>query len=424
MRPILVCFAVFALATSTRLAGQLVDKNKAPNTANEGISRPLVGGYPSQIGDGAWGSDANASRNVIAYDPFRAIRRGRQLFQRKFSRLEGQGAVTGRRRRRHRRRSRNRRGPCRQLRRVPRPAARLGRLRRRRRHAPRQPRRAAPVRPRPEGDAGRRDHRGPASDARGGRSRRPRDAARPVDARSPARASRYGAITRVAGRPRRHVAASRASNADLRVRPFFAHGDTISIREFVVGALKNEMGLQAHDPDLAAAQAGRRVDRRQAWCSNGRSTRIEQPPADEGGRRDGIEQRTALVDLLEFYLLNYFKAGTGEQTQAREARPQDVRAGRAARRATCQTLAIERDRRVADVETAFDPISGHLQPAVRHRELAAGQRRRRSDSRASAEGPRPAAVPRREHLHRLQASRPRARPSTSATTTARCARSS
>ena len=66
MRPILVCAALFALATSTRLAGQLVDKNKAPNTANEGISRPLIGGYPSQIGDGAWGADANASRNVIA----------------------------------------------------------------------------------------------------------------------------------------------------------------------------------------------------------------------------------------------------------------------------------------------------------------------------------------------------------------------
>ena len=30
---------------------------------------------------------------------------------------------------------------------------------------------------------------------------------------------------------------------DLRVRPFFAHGGKISIREFVVGALKDEMGL-------------------------------------------------------------------------------------------------------------------------------------------------------------------------------------
>src|SRR6185295_2475855 len=40
---------------------------------------------------------------------------------------------------------------------------------------------------------------------------------------------------------------------DLRVRPFFHHGGTISIREFVVGALNAEMGLQAVDPDLIAA---------------------------------------------------------------------------------------------------------------------------------------------------------------------------
>jgi hypothetical protein len=32
---------------------------------------------------------------VIAFDPFRAIRRGRQLFQRKFTRLEGLGPVSG-----------------------------------------------------------------------------------------------------------------------------------------------------------------------------------------------------------------------------------------------------------------------------------------------------------------------------------------
>src|SRR6185503_1880173 len=38
---------------------------------------------------------------------------------------------------------------------------------------------------------------------------------------------------------------------DLRVRPFFAHGGTFSIREFIVGALQNEMGLQVVDPELA-----------------------------------------------------------------------------------------------------------------------------------------------------------------------------
>ena len=41
-------------------------------------------------------------------------------------------------------------------------------------------------------------------------------------------------------------------NPDLRVRPFFHPGGTVSIREFVVGALQAEMGLQAVDPDLDA----------------------------------------------------------------------------------------------------------------------------------------------------------------------------
>jgi hypothetical protein len=38
---------------------------------------------------------------------------------------------------------------------------------------------------------------------------------------------------------------------DLRVRPFFAEGGTISIREFVVGAFNAEMGLESPDLDLA-----------------------------------------------------------------------------------------------------------------------------------------------------------------------------
>ncbi len=43
---------------------------------------------------------------------------------------------------------------------------------------------------------------------------------------------------------------------DLRVRPFFAHGETISIREFIVGTLQAEMGLQAVAPDLHTAHEG------------------------------------------------------------------------------------------------------------------------------------------------------------------------
>src|SRR5687767_8293018 len=88
--------SVVSVCLSATVFGQLIDKNKAPNAANEGITRPLVGApYPSQIGEGRSGPDWNTSANVIAFDPFRAIRRGRQLFQRKFSMLEGLGPITG-----------------------------------------------------------------------------------------------------------------------------------------------------------------------------------------------------------------------------------------------------------------------------------------------------------------------------------------
>jgi hypothetical protein len=47
---------------------------------------------------------------------------------------------------------------------------------------------------------------------------------------------------------------------DLRIKPFFAEGSTISIREFVVGAFHKEMGLEASsDPDLLTASSGGRV---------------------------------------------------------------------------------------------------------------------------------------------------------------------
>ena len=52
----------------------------------------------------------------------------------------------------------------------------------------------------------------------------------------------------------------RGVDPDLRVRPFFAHGGTTSIREFVVGAFNDEMGLQAVDPLLLQAAAGARIE--------------------------------------------------------------------------------------------------------------------------------------------------------------------
>jgi hypothetical protein len=67
---------------------QLIDKTKAPNIANEGIAKSLA----EEIGAGRGDlTTPNSSLFIIARDPFRAIRRGRQLFQRKFTRAEGQG---------------------------------------------------------------------------------------------------------------------------------------------------------------------------------------------------------------------------------------------------------------------------------------------------------------------------------------------
>ena len=153
-RGISVSIAVSLLVGAPALA-QLVDRNLAPNTANEGIAKS----YDEQIGAGRGSVMVpDSSLFIIDRDPARAIRRGRQIFQRKFTRVQGQGPLDRRRLGRHQHRRDHRRRAGGQLRRLPRPAARLGRLRRRRGHASRQPRRAAPVRPRPEGDAGRRDH--------------------------------------------------------------------------------------------------------------------------------------------------------------------------------------------------------------------------------------------------------------------------
>jgi len=84
---IVVCGSMVALFSAPTL-GQLIDRTQAPNTANEGIGRSLE----DQIGAGRGDLvTPDSSRFIIARDPFRSIRRGRQLFQRKFTRRQGQG---------------------------------------------------------------------------------------------------------------------------------------------------------------------------------------------------------------------------------------------------------------------------------------------------------------------------------------------
>jgi CxxC motif-containing protein (DUF1111 family) len=127
----------------------------------------------------------------------------------------------------------------------------------------------------------------------------------------------------------------------------------MSIREFIVGALNAEMGLQVADPDLAAADAGQRVVTPSGMVLDGARDNIEGPPAGPG------ELDPAVVDFLEFYLLNYFKAGRGEKAA-------DVERGqRLLEKVGCTSchvpdLMIARDRRVADVETVFDPDRGYF----------------------------------------------------------------
>jgi len=146
------------------------------------------------------------------------------------------------------------------------------------------------------------------------------------------------------------------------VRPFFAQGGTISIREFLVGAFNAEMGIEASDPLLHAAVGGARVVTPAGMVLDGALDKIETPPAaneaddsDGDGVRD--ELPTALVDHMEFYLLNYFKPAVHEQNAL-------ARAGRkvfdAIRCSSCHVadLQVNRDRRVADVETIFDSTRG------------------------------------------------------------------
>jgi hypothetical protein len=357
MKSVMLCAMVLMLAASTRIVGQLVDTNKAPNTANEGIARPLNGSpYPSQIGEGRSGPDSNTSRNVITLDPFRAIRRGRQLFQRKFTRVEGQGTVTG---------------------------DGFGDIDTDNTIGAGLSDSCAGCHGRPRGSAGvggavatRPDSRDAphlfglglkemladeiTTDLRNSRAAAVALAAqrgRPVVRLLTSKGIRYGWITAHADGV---VDTSNVEGVDpdLRVRPFFQHGGTISIREAVINALKNEMGLlMADDPDLIAAKAGPVVTPG-GMVLNGLTDTIESPPADENDIGT-VEQRAAFVDFLEFYFLNYLRPGTGEQT------PPVVTGRRAFEQIGCAgchvpNLTIGRDRRVADVDTAFDPLNGRF----------------------------------------------------------------
>jgi hypothetical protein len=151
-------------------------------------------------------------------------------------------------------------------------------------------------------------------------------------------------------------------NGDLRVRPFFAQGATVSIREFLVGAFNAEMGLESPDIDLQAAQLGP-VTTPAGMVLDGTTDIVEgataASPASDSDL-DGVtnEIPVSIVDFMEFYLLHYFKAATGKPSQeANLGRILMTQIGCTS--CHVQNLTIDSDRRVADVETTYNTTQGN-----------------------------------------------------------------
>jgi mono/diheme cytochrome c family protein len=336
---------------------QLIDKTLAPNVANEGIAKSLA----DQVGAGRGDIyTAGSSAYIIGRDPFRSIRRGRQLFQRKFTLAQGVGP-----------RVQDGQGDVNTTIAI---GAGLADS-------------CATCHGRPRGAAGFGGDVATRPDSRDAphlfglglkemladeitadlRTLRARGLAAATNSGQPttvwlwSKGINYGSLV---AKPDGSVSVTglRGVDADLRVRPFFAHGGKISIREFIIGALNDEMGLQAVDPELANAKAGGRFVTPAGMVLDGSTDQLEAPPAtdpmaDPDG--DGVRNEipTSLVDHLEFYLLNYFKPATYEQTRATQKGRQVFNAIGCAR-CHIPDLPINHDRRVADLETVFDPSRG------------------------------------------------------------------
>jgi len=345
--------AVLALLISIpALHAQLIDNTQAPSTAKAGINKSMTDEVGAGRGDVL---TPLSSIYLINRDPFRSIRRGRQLFQRKFTQAQGQGPNEG---------------------------DGVGDINTDGAIGAGLTDSCAACHGRPRGSAGTGGNVNTRPDSRdsphlfglGLREmladeittdlRATRDLAvsqaqqlkHPVSRQLISKGIHYGSITASSDGT---VDYSKISgvDADLRVKPFFAEGSMISMREFIVGALHKEMGLEdSIDPDLLAASQGARVVTPAGMVLDGSKDTISPPSPPD--LKNGNEIDPALVDHLEFYLLNYFKPGHGEQTPATEnGRQTFARLGCG----TCHipNLTINHDRRVADLETNYDTTYGN-----------------------------------------------------------------
>ena len=339
------------------LHAQEVDVTQFPNRAYAGIKKSLSEQIGTSRGDVL---TPDSSLYLINRDPFRAIARGRQLFQRKFSVEQGLG---------------------------PRLRDEFGDIEAKEALAAGLADSCAGCHGRPRGSAGvggnvftRPDSRDAphlfglgvvemladeiTADLRAQRDQallQAEGSGKSVSLSLTSKNIHYGRLTAFPD-GRVDISALEGIDPDLRVKPFFAEGSVFSIREFIVGALQVEMGLQSPDPDILAAHQGARVVTPSGMVLDGGLDPVEVPlvqSESEDGDGDGVtnEMDVALIDYLEFYLLNYFRPGTYQQTNS-------ARLGRKLMEdigcTTCHKpdFVLEHDRRVADVETTYDAEKG------------------------------------------------------------------
>src|SRR5437773_9556556 len=297
---VLVTATLLAFTFLSEVAhAQLIDRTLAPNAAGEGIAKSLV----DQAGVGR-GSDTTPASSIfiIDRDPFRAVRRGRQLFQRKFTRAQGQGPVTG---------------------------DGAGNINTDLAIGAGLSDSCAGCHGRPRGSAGfggdvvtRPDSRDAphlfglglkemladeiTSDLRAIQAQAIAEAQQSHHSVSKPLVSKginYGSINANSDGTV-DTSQVKGVDPDLRVRPFFQHGGTMSVREFIDGALQNEMGLQAVDPDLMAAHNGARIVTPSGMVLDGSLDQVEAPQTDNPAADpdgDGVanEIPTSLVDHME-----------------------------------------------------------------------------------------------------------------------------